>query len=72
MLNISDITNEQITSIQLAVSREAIRSYCAEAGLEVTPTQVAQLFAVSDVTTQEPFTAFGRLGLAMVQEATDV
>ena len=44
-----------------------VANLCAEAGLEITPTQVARLFAVSDVTTQEPFVAFGRLGLVMVQ-----
>ena len=44
-----------------------VAALCAEAGLDVTPTQVAQMFAASDVTEQEPFTAFARLGLRLVQ-----
>lgn len=40
---------------------------CAEAGFEVTEAEVAALFIASDVTTQEPFVAFERLGLRMVQ-----
>lgn len=55
-------------AIQLSYGDPAVvANLCAEAGLEVTATQVAQLFAASDVTEQEPFTAFARLGLAMVQ-----
>lgn len=42
---------------------------CAEAGFETTVPEVEALFAASDVTTQEPFTAFGRLGLVMVQDS---
>lgn len=44
-----------------------VAALCTEAGFEVTPTQVAYLFAASDVTEQEPFVAFERLGLKMVQ-----
>ena len=38
---------------------------CAEAGLVVTEAEVADLFAASDVTVQEPFVAFARLGFQM-------
>jgi len=48
-----------------------VANLCAEAGFEVTPTQVAYLFGDSDVTEQEPFAAFGRLGLVMVQELVE-
>lgn len=42
-----------------------VSDLCAEEGLTVTPTQVAMLFAAADVTTQDPFVAFARLGLQM-------
>lgn len=38
-----------------------------EAGLEVTVEQVTDLFNAADITEQEPFTAFARLGLQLVQ-----
>ena len=38
-----------------------------EAGLQVTEQEVEDLFNVVDVTEQEPFTAFARLGLQIVQ-----
>ena len=41
---------------------------CIAGGLTVTQAQVNAVYAASDVTTQEPFTAFARLGLLMVQE----
>ena len=41
---------------------------CVASGMTVTQAQVNAVYAASDVTQQEPFTAFGRLGLAMVQE----
>ena len=47
---------------------EAVAALCAEAGLVVTQAEVKAMFAVADVTTQEPFTAFDRLGLQMIQE----
>jgi len=47
---------------------EIVVALCAEAGFETTVEAVKALFAASDVTEQEPFTAFGRLGLMMVQE----
>lgn len=48
-----------------------VAQLCTETGFEVTEAQVADLFAASDVTTQEPFVAFSRMGLVMVQEAID-
>lgn len=51
---------------------EIVVALCAEAGFETTVEAVEALFAASDVTEQEPFTAFGRLGLVMVQEPMDV
>ena len=39
--------------------------------LEVTDVEVEEMFAASDVTTQEPFVAMGRLGLVLWQPPTD-
>ena len=41
---------------------------CIAGGLTVTQAQVNAVYAAADVTEQEPFVAFGRLGLLMVQE----
>jgi hypothetical protein len=41
---------------------------CIAGGLTVTQAQVNAVYAVADVTQQEPFVAFARLGLLMVQE----
>ena len=41
---------------------------CVAGGLTVTQAQVNAVYAAADVTQQEPFTAFARLGLQMVQE----
>ena len=41
---------------------------CVAGGLTVTQAQVNAVYAAADVTQQEPFTAFARLGLKMVQE----
>jgi hypothetical protein len=41
---------------------------CIADGLTVTQAQVNAVYATADVTTQEPFTAFARLGLQMVQK----
>lgn len=49
----------------------AVAQMCTEAGFETTVEAVEALFAASDVTEQEPFVAFGRIGLVMVQEAID-
>lgn len=38
-----------------------------DAGFACTVQQVTDLFNVADVTEQEPFTAFARLGLQLVQ-----
>lgn len=50
---------------------DAVTAACNAAGLEVTLEQVEAIFAVADVTEQEPFTAMGRLGLSIIQEAAD-
>ena len=42
---------------------------CVAGGLTVTQAQVNAVYAAADVTEQEPFVAFARLGLQMVQEA---
>lgn len=42
---------------------------CVAAGMSVTQAQIDAVYAAADVTAQEPFVAFGRLGLVMVQEA---
>ena len=47
---------------------EVVVALCAEAGLTVALADVEALFLASDVTTQEPFTAFGRLGLQLVSD----
>ena len=47
---------------------EVVVALCAEAGFQTTQAEVEALFAASDVTEQEPFTAFARLGLVMVQD----
>ena len=41
---------------------------CQQGGVQATAAQIDRLFADSDVTAQDPFTAFSRLGLQMVQE----
>ena len=40
---------------------------CVAAGMTVTQAQINAVYAAADVTAQEPFTAFGRMGLKMVQ-----
>ena len=42
---------------------------CVAQGMTVTQAQIDAVYAASDVTQQEPFTAMARLGLQMVQEA---
>jgi hypothetical protein len=46
----------------------AVYEACNAAGLEVTLEQVEAVFAVADVTEQEPFTAMARMGLSLVSE----
>ena len=40
--------------------------YANQEGVEVTEAQVASIFSRSDVSSQEPFTAMGRLGLQII------
>jgi hypothetical protein len=47
---------------------QAVTDACNAAGLEVTLEQVEAVFAVADVTEQEPFTAMARMGLNLVSE----
>ena len=42
---------------------------CVAAGMSVTQAEVDAVYAAADVTAQEPFVAFSRMGLVMVQEA---
>lgn len=42
---------------------------CIAGGLTVTQAEVDAVYAAADVTEQEPFVAFSRLGLLMVQES---
>jgi hypothetical protein len=46
----------------------AVYEACVAAGMTVTLEQVEAIFAVADVTEQEPFVAMGRLGVMIVQE----
>ena len=62
--------NDEGAWVSLVVSPgapEIVVALCAEAGLTVALADVETLFAASDVTEQEPFTAFARLGLRLVQ-----
>ena len=52
---------------QMGGQPDVVAVLCTEACLEVTGVEVIDLFAASDVTEQEPFVAFDRLGLRMVQ-----
>ena len=42
---------------------------CVDGGLSITQAQVNAVYAAADVTEQEPFVAFSRLGLKIVQTA---
>lgn len=44
----------------------AVLAACQAAGLSVTAPEIDQLFAVADVTAQDPFVAMGRLGIRMI------
>jgi hypothetical protein len=46
----------------------AVYEACVAAGMTVTLEQVEAIFAVADVTEQEPFVAMSRLGVMIVQE----
>ena len=46
----------------------AVYEACVAAGMTVTLEQVEAIFAVADVTEQEPFVAMGRLSVMIVQE----
>lgn len=46
---------------------DVVAGLCAATGLTVSEAEVEAMFAVADVTEEEPFAAFDRLGLQMVQ-----
>ena len=46
----------------------AVYEACTAAGMTVTLEQVEAIFAVADVTEQEPFVAMGRMGLVIAQD----
>lgn len=49
----------------------AVYEACTAAGMMVTQDEIDAVFAVADVTEQEPFVAMGRMGLVLVQESID-
>ena len=46
----------------------AVFEACTAAGMTVTLEQIEAVFAVADVTEQEPFVAMGRMGLVIAQD----
>ena len=46
----------------------AVYEACTAAGMTVTLEEIEAVYAVADVTEQEPFTAMGRMGLVLVSE----
>lgn len=50
----------------------AVYEHATEAGVVTTQAAVDALFAVSDVTEQEPFNAMGRLGLKIINPSNDL
>lgn len=55
---------------ELLVDAEALHAACVEAGASVTLAQCEALVSQSDVSEEEPFVAFERLGLGLVIAAT--
>lgn len=45
----------------------AVYAHCQNVGIDCTLADVEAVIAAADVTEEEPFTAFGRLGLMIVQ-----
>lgn len=50
----------------------AVYEACTAAGMTVTLEEIEAVYAVADVTDQEPFTAMGRMGLVLVQSAEPI
>ena len=50
----------------------AVYEACTAAGMTVTLEEIEAVYAVADVTEQEPFVAMGRLGLVLVQSAEPI
>ena len=53
-----------------AGSAGIVAALCQQEGLEVPEIEVQEVFDSSDVTAEEPFVAFSRLGLMLVQDET--
>jgi len=51
---------------------QAVYEACTAAGMTVTLEEIEAVYAVADVTEQEPFTAMGRMGLVLVQSAEPI
>ena len=47
---------------------QAVYEACTAAGMTVTLEEIEAVYAVADVTDQEPFVAMGRMGLVLVSE----
>jgi len=50
----------------------AVYEACTAAGMTVTLEEIEAVYAVADVTEQEPFVAMGRMGLVLVQSAEPI
>ena len=50
----------------------AVYEACTAAGMTVTLEEIEAVYAVADVTDQEPFVAMGRMGLVLVQSAEPI
>ena len=46
----------------------AVYEACTAAGMTVTLEEIEAVYAVADITDQEPFVAMGRMGLVLVQD----
>lgn len=62
-----DIYEADGTHVRIPGNPQAVVDLCAAQGLTVTLVQVEELFTASDISEQEPFTAFARMGLQIAQ-----
>ena len=51
---------------------QAVYEACTAEGMTVTLEEIEAVYAVADVTEQEPFVAMGRMGLVLVQSADPI
>lgn len=63
-----DETGEWVQTGSTPGDPVAVYEACTAAGMMVTQAEIDAVFAVADVTEQEPFLAMGRMGLVLVQE----